>query len=327
MADPVRDPTVGEDENPHQKSFYRTLHEQNVEDGVYSKAAVGNPYKLFINQPDQERSVTAFLPESFSWNVTSDYDTPFVSGVDISSVPIAGNFISKIGGTGISGDGIFSLLDATLLGSKRYTSQMLSMQVWQGSSPVDFSIPMHFLHEKNTETDVVSPLRTLMKMALPHQSNNFTLYPPGPKLDFSNFNSSTNDTPSESFRLDIGQNYREKFEKFTTSLLGETSEDRSFLENLGVDTTEEATAFIAEKKIKADIFVGEFLSRFGVKDNIILSIGEYMLFPSVVITNVSSEMETRLDRRRKKPTTIQVTVDFRSFVTPLVGDLDVILPS
>jgi len=51
-----------------------------------------------------------------------------------------------------------------------------------------------------------------------------------------------------------------------------------------------------------------------------------MIFPSVVITNVDSDYEIKLDRRTKKPIALNATVGFRTFVNPKVEDLKNMLP-
>ena len=61
-----------------------------------------------------------------------------------------------------------------------------------------------------------------------------------------------------------------------------------------------------------------------MENEIQLAIGTFMIFNSLIITNVDSDYEIKLDRKARKPIALNATVAFRTFLTPTVQDLDAI---
>lgn len=116
-------------------------------------------YRVVINSSSLG-SVSGWLPEEFQFGVESEWDSPFDKG----------------GGTGSQ------VLSAVGLSTK---TTVRSSQVWSGSSPVTISMPIDFIAVNNSRNEVVRPIRTLMKMALPGGIEKFGstfLDPPGPTI-------------------------------------------------------------------------------------------------------------------------------------------------
>ena len=84
------------------------------------------------------------LPEEFSYNVSSSYTEQWQN----------------------SGQGILSLGTSIATG-RVLGSTILSTSRWQGSSPIDYDVPIEFVAEKNAWDDVIYPLIILQKLALP----------------------------------------------------------------------------------------------------------------------------------------------------------------
>lgn len=126
-----------------------------------------NKYQVIITRKTSGRYpdvvIKANLPESFSFGVTSSYQQRLPS--DLASV-LPG--FEKLG-TFFHASRIF---------------QEFSHQVWENSSPIQFSLPLLFDAVTDAEEDVITPIRDLMAMALPYRENDADAFlkPPGPTL-------------------------------------------------------------------------------------------------------------------------------------------------
>ena len=216
----------------------------------------GVPYQIHILQPEKDLAIHAYMPENFTSSISSDYDAPFTES-------IVNQLTSRLPGA-FGG----AALAATKVAGFGTTTQALSMQVWQGAAPMDFSIPVQFLYDTDTEEDIIKPMKALMGLALPNQlrgSKGLILESPGPSISEGEGGGSFG----------------------------------GFIENDLLRT----------------------------KNDILLAIGTFMHFPSVVVTNVDSDWEIKLDRKSHKPIALNATVAFRTFLTPTVDDLDTIFSS
>ena len=229
-----------------------------------------NPaYQIHILQPERDITIHAYMPENFTSSISSDYDAPFTESA-------ASALADHLPG----GLGAATLTAAQAAGFGK-TAQGLSMQVWQGSAPMDFSIPIQFLYDTNTNTDIIDPMKALMSLALPRSVGGEVL-----------------GSVAEAVGLD--------------------SKGDVFLESPGPK--------IAQGEGTFGGFIESSIS-IRTKDDIILAIGEFMTFPSVVITNVDSDYEIKLDRAARKPIALNATVAFRTFLTPTAEDLNTIFGS
>ena len=115
---------------------------------------VGNPnYHVtirraaFKNQP--EIIVMGNLPESFAFGVSASYDQRLPS--DLTAVV-----------PGLRNVQPFLNVNKIL--------QELSLQVWDSSSPFEFSVPLLFDAVSDPETDVMTPIKSLMALTLPYRN-------------------------------------------------------------------------------------------------------------------------------------------------------------
>jgi len=115
-------------------------------------------------QPDPEIVIQAGLPESFAFGVNANYE------------PRLPNSITDVAGQKFGAASIFLPVNRVL--------QEFSHQVWQSSSPIEFSLPLLFDAKKDARVDVLNPIKTLMMMALPFKKTpeDILLEPPGPTL-------------------------------------------------------------------------------------------------------------------------------------------------
>ena len=133
--------------------------------------ARSNLYRVrIISRSNKIPTVRGWLPEEFSFSVESEWEPLFPSG----GIP---------GLTGIVG---------TAISSGGYTTKTINAtsQAWSGSSPIEFSLPIDFVAVRDAQKEVVTPVKNLMKLALPGELDAFDefgignvfLDPPGPVI-------------------------------------------------------------------------------------------------------------------------------------------------
>jgi len=293
-----------------------------------TNASASPDYKLHVSatrtDPRTNRAgvlyVSAHLPEEFEISVSSDYDTPFAEGV------LRDRERLKLG--------------ARLLGVGT-TTQIMSLQVWQGSAPIDLNIPIHFLLDSDPETDILRPIRDLMSLSLPSTFgllNGATpvevsggaltglgdvMRSPGPKVRaLQNV-----ETQSATDRILLDEALGPGVAEAAQELLRAGAEGIGIGGIFDVDTgRDRSSADIARDGFNQarNLDVSSLVELY---DNISIQIGSYMYFPSVVVTNVSMSNQIRLDRRSRKPIQANVTLGFRTVVTPKAEDMAAIIPS
>jgi hypothetical protein len=116
-------------------------------------------YRVRISQQGGGK-VMAYVPETFQLSVTSQFNQPFGQGVQNSPVGTA----------------------AKILGLGALTSQSMTAQVWEGTQPIEMSLELEFVAESNPTTEVLEPIKELLRMTMPSRghSGGFLLDPPGP---------------------------------------------------------------------------------------------------------------------------------------------------
>jgi hypothetical protein len=90
--------------------------------------------------------VYAWLPDEFAINLTENW-----------------NFM-----VGAGAPAIVSGLSDIIFGG-RPTNQYLTAQIWSGSSPLRIALPLHFVARRNAVREVINPIQTLLKAALPRK--------------------------------------------------------------------------------------------------------------------------------------------------------------
>jgi hypothetical protein len=101
-----------------------------------------------------------YLPESLTLGVSAEWSEPF----------------AQAGGGAVT-DAI------QMLTNRRMVNQAQTIQVWQGTTPVKFSLRFHFVANSDPDAEVVGPIMALMRLVLPTKANGL-LKPPGPDLEF-----------------------------------------------------------------------------------------------------------------------------------------------
>lgn len=136
------------------------------EDGA---ASADTFHKVRITSTSLKEPISAYLPDTVTMTVASDWSAPFAEATE----------------------GKLNTL-ATLFGASLKTRSS-TVQTWQGSSPIEVTIPFVLTAESNPRDEIMEPINQLMKLCLPSEKNGRYL-PPGP--NFRNYlrNNATSDS-------------------------------------------------------------------------------------------------------------------------------------
>lgn len=237
-----------------------------------------NPnYLAVISCNDKNITVTANLPQEFAMDVGASYEEAFSQG--LSGLLNGGGMISDIAGKSMKMLGL------------QLTTKALTAQVWQGSTEISFSLPLVFQVESDSEADIQKPLRDLYSLVLPEEKESGGLLEaPGPRVDLERLKQQA-------------LNLLETGKKVGSGLSSAYSNNQG---NLGGMAQEGQAAVGSGLRSFSNAFLAS------VKNNISLSIGDRMLFKSVVITSVAQNfsvqpLEDGVFQR------VECTVGFKTF--------------
>jgi hypothetical protein len=119
-------------------------------------------YYVVIISSSRWGHVQAWLPDAIQISVRSNWG-PVVS----TDLPAALNFLTA------------NFFSGSTLFSKRLTAQE-----WRGSEPLELTLPLHFFATQDSKTEVIEPIKRLLKMSLPRRREESTsdsfLVAPGP---------------------------------------------------------------------------------------------------------------------------------------------------
>lgn len=257
--------------------------------------------------------IRAWMPENFSYSVSSEYDAPF----------------QKI----VNNDLVENL--ASMFGQKLVTPAMTA-QLWQGSAHPEFSIELNFETETDPLKDVREPILKLLRLATPKLNEMQLLESPGPQLDtaqLTNVATTTTATLASGLSGVVGNGggiLRDLGVISDTTYSGVndyiSSLNAKAQQPLGKTVNTEASATGASHNTNVDnMIVNDMIGRGGrsqVKNQIAISIGRYIYFPSVVITSVECEFLHQIELGTGFPMSATVTVGFKPMFIPTQSDLN-----
>ena len=253
-----------------------------------SKSIKELAYKAYIVASEQGIIVEGWLPETMMMDVNAKYDPPFEQGLSsIGSMQGLGNMARFLG---------LSL-----------TTQAMTAQIWQGGSFIDLSVPMVFQAETGAGQDVMTPIKNLLKLTMPQDpSGGGFLTAPGPRLDITKLPGNTVNS--------VG-----------AALTGSVSGTVDTAKDIAGGRYSEALSKVTSgaNKVAAEVSSAIVSS---VVNNFILFIGQFLYFPSVVITDVSPTYDVIIGTD-KNPMRATVNVGIRTFYMPTSGDIDTMFPS
>lgn len=102
--------------------------------------------------------IKAYLPETVSITVASDWGAPFADKAEGGLSNLAGLFGASL------------------------KTKALTAQTWQGSTPIEVTIPFILTAQSDPEAEIMAPIRELMKLCLPDIEGGERFIPPGPNF-------------------------------------------------------------------------------------------------------------------------------------------------
>jgi hypothetical protein len=242
-----------------------------------------------LNGANQPVFVYGMVPESFQINVDSQWSTPFGSGL----ANLAGNNISNI----------------LALSGNRLVGQVMTMQVWQGSSDaLTFNVSFELRAWSDAYADVVAPLQALMRMALPSVTKSGFLQSPGPVIDKAGITQISSTLTS--VVADVGaaavQGYASTKNGITSSIASGFNASVEKISDAGVmrkDTVEK-----------------------NMKNKIHISIGRWFSMDNIVITEVQTDVKSHQpEARTGVPLSTTVTITFKPVFALTAEDISTIM--
>jgi hypothetical protein len=243
----------------------------------------------------QSGHVIAHIPETIDLNITADYNQPYAE------LALGSPILQAIGKS-------FGL---------KVSSNAFSMQVWEGSSPIELTIPFKFVAVRDSYEEVIKPIRELSRFCLPTVVTPDTgggfiqfgiIKSPGPNLLFNG--ASLFDNAAK------GVSGATKVIKKTTGAVADDIGDNNYAKGAVDIVTGVATA--------AATFVNNMLAGISVENNISLHIGRFCRLRSVVVKSVSQAYNTRFDIDGQM-IEATVNVSIATFVNPTSADVNEVI--
>lgn len=240
---------------------------------------------------------TAWLPEEFNYSMSSNYEAPFQPLLQNSWVGVAQK-----------------LMGANLM------TPLMTAQLWSGSETPEFSVQVQLEAESSTAQDVKAKFLRLLQLVTPYTNSYGMMLSPGPRVDVkkvleraaasSSTISSGFDTINSALNLVMDDNHQNLL---PTSGSGVKTQNGGRM----IDSSE---SVMSEK---SDVFsTASYISGPDalVSNQISISIGRYLYFPSVVITNVNSTLLHCIDGTTGWPMSATIDISFRPLFMPVVND-------
>jgi hypothetical protein len=281
---------------------------------------ISEPYRVVIQSlregpPQENISIKAWLPEEITFDISAQYEAPFAQGFN-ASMPGFGQMARAFG--------------------VNLVTQAMTAQIWQGSSEMNISIPLIFQAESNAYLDVIKPIKDLLKLTMPRDSEAgggglFTA--PGPHIDITKLRKKLTDIDSTTTPAQQAeQGVLDKTFAAATSLFNSTVSGAKTTAGVLVNVYNEplsttflkASSAVAESSYKAAAAGSVALNKTlvnSIVDNISLYIGNFLYIPSIVVTDVSQAFNIMI-APDGNPSRATVNVTFKMFYTPTQADLD-----
>ncbi len=250
---------------------------------------------MLLHSNDLGITVTAALPDTFAFDVASDYQAPFAQGINVSD----------------------SVANGLRLVGMSLTNQAMTAQVWQGTSDIRFTLPIVLQAEKNEGREIITPLKNLYRLTLPSvDQEGGLLRSPGPQLDLEKL--AMNSGAVTRFATDGMQAQAVSAGRLASAVSGAMIGDNDEGMKSYEKSSKEARANMDTASATASSVIHA-----ATKNIITLQIGRFMKFPSVVVESVSvtgnvQPLASGVFQR------IEVSVSFRTFMIPTANELDTI---
>lgn len=258
-------------------------------------------YKAYIVASEQNIIVEGWLPDTFMVDVSAKYDAPFEQGLGAMS-----------GLAGISSMARFLGLSLT--------TQAMTAQIWQGGSFIDITVPMIFQAETDAGSDVMTPIKQLLSLTMPKDpSGGGFLTAPGPRIDIGKL-ASNGASAALNTVVGAGKDIWSGVVAGATAVVTPVDTFNKMTSGNTHAFSDAGSAINRGAKELSSAIVNS------VVNNISLYIGQFLYFPSVVITDVSPTYDVILGPD-KNPLRAAVNVVLRTFYIPTSQDIDIMFPA
>jgi len=296
------------------------------------------PYHVIITSQktgNTEIQVEGWLPEEITFDVSSQYEAPYAQGLN-SSFPIIGEIARALG--------------------VNLVNQAMTVQVWQGGTELNFMIPLVLQAETDASRDVIQPIKKLLKLTMPKESQRGGLLEaPGPHVSIEKLQERINAIKSAAALVpqtdvqapNVTNGYisdqlkeyayvaKEQLQEFIgegidvgakvannirTGNLPSMSQVTGSVLSLVGPAGVQAASWLKEKGNQISVGLSRQIIN-AIDNNISIYIGNFLFFPSVVITDVSQAYNV-LIAPDGSPSRATVNVSFRTFYIPTQNDLD-----
>ncbi len=259
-------------------------------------------YQVVVQQSTTGISVTAPMPDSFNFDVGASYEQMLPQGFFSNRVL---NIAAAAAGT-------------------RLAVQAFTAQLWAGNTDTLLSVELHFHTESDPIADVRTPIVNLLKLTMPSISGNTGfLSSPGPSIDWSIAGQAVGSALSQGASA-IGGVLGSVGSGVVTAIsnaLGTSSSPGSMTDS-NTQVSDGANNTVA-KALQQNPSIGTaayWKSR--VKNQISIKVGNYLMFDSVVVTNVSVTFASNFDAQTGLPHDVRVAVTFKPLFMLTQQDLD-----
>lgn len=225
-------------------------------------------------------SIVANLPESFAFDSTSTYETPYAQGIF---------------GAGANAAAAFT--------GTRLTTQAQTARIWQGATDSELMLDLEFFAENDPDADVIQQTLNLLKLSAPTiDPQTGMLRSPGPQLVLNDAGQLTSNL-ADSLKASGAS-----VTKSVKDLLGYGNKVQQGAMK-GQNATTASSGTSTEPPQPSAAGTADFWKR-QVRNQISIRIGRYAFFDSVVIMNVQKTYVHNLDARTGQPLHAKVSIRF-----------------
>lgn len=190
----------------------------------------------------------------------------------------------------------------TLYGRKAMTP-VLTAQLWQGTSIPSFNFTLELETDSNPITDIKLPIMNLLRMVTPSVGEDGLLKSPGPSVD--------------DLLSTVGAAFGSSVDAVINTVTGSDSSQ--------VGKTSNSSEAVITSKEQATSMTNKMIGLNGessmLRNQISISIGRYLYFPSVVITDVETSFKNMIEAATGFPLSATVQVTFKPLFMPTQEDL------
>jgi len=248
-------------------------------------------FLVTITQHDQHISISAPMPDTFNMDFSAEYEAPFAQALGAN---IPGAKLAKYGGYTLQ-------------------SQVMTAQVWQGSSSTELNVMIEFHAENDPIAEVHNPIMELCKLVSPTVSDTGVfLTAPGPRIDWTKI-------PAAAQQILTGTTDVIAALAASNATPGQTNDTDSQASTPTTQPNSQSTQDSTSDKKAANVALQALKS--AVKNQISITIGNYLHYDSVVITNVQLTFSSTIDDATGLPVHAKADIRFKPFFMLTADDL------